>query len=143
VRGYVVDACVAAKWYLPEEHRAEALLLLKPGTGLYVPTLIDVELASVMCKKVRSGQLMPHKAAEFMHSFHRAPVIRHSVRSLVDLALDLAIQTRQSVYDSIYLALAVRRRLRLVTADRRFAEGLAPTIYVSRVIWVGGMKPEM
>jgi predicted nucleic acid-binding protein len=141
VRGYVVDACVAAKWYLPEEHRAEALLLLK--RGLYVPTLIDVELASVMGKKVRSGQLMPHQAAEFMHSFHRAPVIRHSVRSLVDLARDLAIQTRQSVYDSIYLALAVRRRLRLVTADRRFVEGLAPTIDVSRVIWVADMKPEM
>jgi predicted nucleic acid-binding protein len=42
-------------------------------------------------------------------------------RELLDLALDLSWEWQHPVYDCIYVALAIRRGVPLVTADRRLA----------------------
>ena len=52
----VVDASVAAKWALKEEHSAAANAL-RTEDGLIAPSLIAAELGSVFWKAFRRGAL--------------------------------------------------------------------------------------
>jgi predicted nucleic acid-binding protein len=42
----------------------------------------------------------------------------------------------RSLYDCLYLTLALRLRMRLVTADRRLLDALIGTVFASHVLWV-------
>ena len=48
----------------------------------------------------------------------------------------VAVQTRRSPYDCLYLALAVRLGGPMVTADRRFFDAIAPGPFAQHVLWV-------
>ena len=52
-------------------------------------------------------------------------------------ALEIALGTGRSVYDGMYLALAIALDCRLVTADERFAHALADGPLGRHVLWVG------
>jgi predicted nucleic acid-binding protein len=54
-------------------------------------------------------------------------------------ALDLAIRFDRSVYDCLYLALAVRTKSVMVTADHRLANALAGGPLGKHVAWIGGV----
>jgi predicted nucleic acid-binding protein len=47
-------------------------------------------------------------------------------RALVEEALTLAMQHDRSVYDVLYLVLALREEVPLITADERFVNALKP-----------------
>lgn len=63
-----------------------------------------------------------------------APITLTPCSGLLEAALTLSTQLRHPVYDCLYLALALRRNLPVITADRRFAlavgrhKDLAPNI---------------
>ena len=65
------------------------------------------------------------------------PVTRHPEAPLLISAFDLAEHTRRTVYDCLYLALAVQLGGRMVTADQRLYNGLAGTPFAPYVCWVG------
>ena len=48
-----------------------------------------------------------------------------SCRDLAENALDIAIEHGQSIYDAMYIALAVDRDIRLITADDRLYTALS------------------
>lgn len=50
-----------------------------------------------------------------------APVLLVPLEELIEAATRLAVTLDHSVYDCLYLALAVREHTRLVTADQQFA----------------------
>ena len=52
---YVVDASVAAKWFIEEEHTAAARSVLDQRNDLHVPDIFLVETDSIVCKWVRRG----------------------------------------------------------------------------------------
>ena len=52
-----VDASVAVKWFLAEDHREEARHLLAPRIERYVPDLLPVECANVIWKKARRREI--------------------------------------------------------------------------------------
>ena len=54
-------------------------------------------------------------------------------------ALQLAVETGRTVYDALYLALAVAEDCTLVTADERFANALQGTPHATRVRWIGAV----
>jgi predicted nucleic acid-binding protein len=54
----------------------------------------------------------------------------------LDSALDKAIVYRRSVYDSIYLALAVESAGQLFTADEKLVNALAARL---PIIWLGAI----
>lgn len=51
----VVDASITVKWFIPEEHSEEALLLRGSGDRLIAPDILVLELARVLLKKYRRG----------------------------------------------------------------------------------------
>jgi predicted nucleic acid-binding protein len=115
----VVDASVALKWVVEEEGSdAAAALASQP---LAAPTLLLEECANALWVKLRRGELTPSETVERWRALREAPVDLVPPEGLLDRALDLAIQLEQTVYDCLYLALAIRLDAPLVTADRRLA----------------------
>lgn len=124
----VVDASVAAKWYVPEVGSAPASAVLESGAKLLAPDLLVAELGNIMWKKVRRGELSPTEAKEILDAFVTAcPVTLYSGSLILQSALDIAVRFERTVYDALYLAVAVAEDCRLITADERLVHALEGT----------------
>ncbi len=132
----VVDASVAVKWFLREVHAEAAMRILDPNHELIAPDLIWAEFGNVLWKRRRRGEITLATARAILLDFKRYPIATMPVAPLVEAALEIADGLRQSVYDSLYLALAERRECRLVTADRRFRDAVMDSALVARMLWV-------
>ena len=117
---YVVDSSVAAKWFFPEPHSDKALELLDDRHELHAPDLLLMEVDSVVCKRIRTREITVRIGREIRAAVRQTPMRLHPSESLLEPAFELAVASRQSVYDCVFLALAVLLRARMVTADQRF-----------------------
>jgi predicted nucleic acid-binding protein len=135
---YVVDANVVAKWFVPEHLSEEAVRLLDDRHELASPDLLWPELGSVLWKKARAGQLTGQEAVRIVQALDQFPVTVFPSRLVLEGALEIALGTGRSVYDSVYVALAVALECPLVTADERLVNALAGGSLASHVLWVGG-----
>jgi predicted nucleic acid-binding protein len=120
----VVDTSIAVKWYLPEKGSEEAARLRTAwelaGSPIIMPELVRVEFANAIWSH---KQLRPEEKKNIVSRFLDVPFeILPVENELVEKALELAIELDATVYDCIYLALAIFARSRLVTADVQFAK---------------------
>ena len=114
----VVDSSVAIKWYVPEVNSAEALRVRDGSDPLHAPDFLDVEMASIVWKKIRRGVMTRAVADAILADVAGMGVVtRHQIGPLVASAFDLADRTGRTVYDCLYLALAVQLGGAMVTAD--------------------------
>ena len=95
---YIVDASVALKWLVVEEHASRAVDLLQSGSDLFAPRLIIDEVANALWKKCRRQHLKPSEALE------RIRLLPRYFKGLLDMSntdvvLDLAITIDHPVYD--------------------------------------------
>lgn len=135
----VVDANVAIKWLLPEEHSEAAYSLLGSGFDLRAPDLLWAESGNILWKKWRRKELTSEDVAELLPDLRRFPLRVIPSEPLCDLAWDVAHRFDRSFYDSLYLALAVSDSCSLVTADLRLYNALrnAPDF---DLLWIGDVK---
>jgi predicted nucleic acid-binding protein len=115
----VVDASVAVKRVVDEPDSGLARSLA--GARLEAPDLLPIECANILWKKVGIGDLTRPEAARRLEVLLHAPVALTVGGELLDLALDVALEWQHPVYDCLYVALAIRRNIPLVTADKRLA----------------------
>jgi len=113
----VIDASVGIKWVVDETGSEAARSLA--ACDLYAPDLFPIECANILWKKVRLRDLTRRDALERFDLLRAAPVAIVATRDFMSQALDLAIVLQEPVYDCVYLALAMQRGLRLITADAR------------------------
>jgi predicted nucleic acid-binding protein len=121
----VLDASVAAKFFFPEAGSRAAFALKRSGTRFIAPDLIFAEMASIAAKHVRR-----HGASLLMASSVHPGVCAFvdetaPLNELAEEAFDLAARYGFSAYDGMYLVLARRRGLVVITADVRFARKAA------------------
>jgi predicted nucleic acid-binding protein len=133
----VVDASVAAKWVLDEDHSAQAARLLSLP-ALYAPAHWLAETLHALSTMVLRGELTPEQAKERAGVLLLAPVRVLPLAGLAQSALSIAVAARLSGYDALYVALAHLRGIPLVTADRKLIGnlargGAAPGL----VMWIG------
>jgi predicted nucleic acid-binding protein len=121
--GLVVDASVAFKWYF-EEPWSDAARRLLSGARLVVPRLFFVETSNILRKRYERKEISADDARATAESPAELPLEPMPDYRLVRPALDLALDYRISMFDAVYLALAVRLQGRVVTADRRLAHAL-------------------
>ncbi len=129
----VVDASVVAKWFFPEDYSTESRRLLSQDRALLAADLIWCEVGNIAWKRVRRGELESEEAAQVIADLIRMPLEITPTQGLLAPALEIAIATDRTVYDCIYLALAIDRDCRFVTADERLVNALAVTPFASHV----------
>jgi predicted nucleic acid-binding protein len=139
---YVVDASVATKWYFEEEHSTDAARLLsETAFDLLAPDLIRVEVAAAAWKRVVRAEIEAGKAEEIFGELIAVPLELTPTVDLVSAALAIALQVRRSVYDSIYLAHAIRSGAPLVTGDRKLFDAIKAGPLSAHVAWIGDLPP--
>lgn len=134
---YVVDASVAAKWFFPENDSQAALELLSGRHTLLAPDLIRAELGNMFWKLVMRKKITPNEATLMMQHFLSAPLCIQDSALLLPGALEIAMKTRCTVYDSLYFALAMQEKAKVVTADKRLANTLEKTTLSRFVMLLG------
>ncbi|MGE5293522.1 MAG: type II toxin-antitoxin system VapC family toxin [Solirubrobacterales bacterium] len=125
MRTVVADASVAAKWFVPEPDAAAALRLLDGRHRLAAPDLIHAEIGNIVWKLHSRGVLDKNEASEMVMHFLSMPLDVYDSTFLLASALEIAIATRRTVYDSLYLSLAIELDASVITADERWVNALA------------------
>jgi predicted nucleic acid-binding protein len=133
----VVDTSVAVKWFIPENHSAEAGRFLGAGFWPHIPVLLYSELTQTIWKKVyQRKEIATEDGREILRDLMVIPLQVHPVTPLLEQALDIALATGRTVYDSLYLALAVSLDCKLVTADQKLYNALRIGPFADDVLWV-------
>jgi predicted nucleic acid-binding protein len=133
---HVVDASVAIKWFVEEVHAEAARCLLADVYRLYAPDLLWPESGNILWKKVQRGELTVPEARLIREGLERQPLTISLSRLIFEPALEIALDTGRTVYDSCYIALAMLHESPLVTADQRLFNALRQTDYRPHLLWV-------
>jgi len=134
----VVDASVAVKWVMAEEHGESALRLLESGMGLTAPAHWLGEAVNAVWAAFRRGDLVEREAHERAAALAEAPVATVPLDKLVPAAMNIALRLALTVYDALYLALAEQEGAMLVTDDRRLLAAVRDDPrWSGSVIWIG------
>jgi predicted nucleic acid-binding protein len=137
----VIDASVAVKWCLPSpdedlvSQAGELLESYRTGEEIFlVPDLFWLEVANALWKAVWIQKIDSEMAARSFRLVSDLQIPTISSVDLVPRALRLAVEHRRTVYDSVYVALALSAKANLITADERLANALAAHLPVK---WLG------
>ena len=138
----VIDASVLIKFYVPEILSAEAGHLLarmqRGEVTLLAPDLLYPETGNILWKKQRLRELTPSEVEEITDAIISLPLKIEISKSLLPLALDVAMAYGITVYDALYISTAMVHEIRMVTADRKLVDTLAKTDLKEYVSWLGG-----
>jgi predicted nucleic acid-binding protein len=134
----VVDASVAVKSVLVEEHQAAARRVLS-NRRLLAPHLLWAEIGNTLWKRYRRREASVEEVRGMLADVRRLPLVTFAHWPLLPAALDLAISLEQTVYDCLYLALAEARNSIMVTADRRFHDVVSGSVWADRIAWIEDM----
>lgn len=115
----IVDASVACKWYMEESDSALAHGLAASENEFLAPDLIVAEVANVVWKRQRTGEVTQHQGKIMVD--HLVKMFSELVpcATLWHEVLVIAQLLDHSVYDCFYVALASRKQAHLVTADKK------------------------
>ncbi len=104
---------MAVKWVVDEEGTSAALAL-RGHAELIAPEQWVAECANILWKKVQRSELSSDEAA-----------VAARLLELLDASLQIAIALDRPAYDAVYLALAMARDCRFVSADERLIRKIA------------------
>ena len=133
----VIDASVLIKLFVNEKGSSEAGRAVKATDELLAPDLLLPETANVLWKYVRRGELSAANANSLLADILQMRIRITSSEDLIEPALQIAIETGRTVYDSLYVALALQSATILLTADERLVHAIATTKYADHVKLVG------
>lgn len=139
----VLDASVAIKWAIPSAREPltdESLRLLKRYVNseveFIVPDVFWAELGNVLWKGTRQRRWRQDEAEVVAADMKARDFATVSSGLLLPEALRIAFAYDRSVYDCLYVALAVQSKTDLITADERLANALAAHLPVK---WLGAL----
>jgi predicted nucleic acid-binding protein len=118
---YVLDSSVALKWVLAEADSAKAVSLRDDySNGLHqllAPDIFSSEIANGLASAERQKRIQTGESAIFLNDILSAAPAMNPALLLLIRAMEIAISSKQAVYDCIYFALAETEGCELVTAD--------------------------
>lgn len=129
----VLDASIVAKWVFLESGSDKAERLFLRQDLFYVPDLFYVEMDAVISKKFRKRELNYEEA--FLKREQIKQLAIHTVEheEVSELAFEISITLPITIYDAMYLALAIKSDSILWTADDRLVRGMENTIFSNYV----------
>lgn len=141
---FVLDASVLAKCFLPshlEPHFLQAIGLIekfrKNHIQLIEPDFAWAEIGSVFLKSVRRGVFTEAAAKNALRELHKLDIDFAPSAALIETAFVLAHRHDRSVYDCLYLALAIAVEAEFITADEKLCNAIAGKAPVK---WLGAIS---
>jgi predicted nucleic acid-binding protein len=124
VKGFVLDASAALAFVFPDERDEQAVAVAQRlrNEPAFVPFLWILEMQNAIVTVERRGSIGSDLATALLAAIASLPVRERRVTT--DHVI-LARRQGLSVYDALYLALALETRLPLTTRDRGLAEAAA------------------
>jgi predicted nucleic acid-binding protein len=117
----VVDASVAAKWFLNEPGSEAATKLLLGSRPMLAPALIRIEVSNAILRPYRQNRINLQGARASIAMWHK--MLDEPVQQLIPdreiyaTAIELAMRARHTVADCLYLAVAAESDADVITAD--------------------------
>jgi predicted nucleic acid-binding protein len=113
----VIDANVGLKWFIEESRSPAARKILDKGASFIAPDIFIPEICNVVWKKVKNQEITAEQGQAIVSNVPM--VLDHIVPSseVAKRAFALAVQFNHPVYECLYLALAERESISLVTDD--------------------------
>jgi predicted nucleic acid-binding protein len=129
---YVIDSSVQIKSFVAEADSTKAIQLcddFRAGVHeLLAPDFLPIEVANVLMILERGGKICPGDADKLFAQFLFDMPTLHPSIAVLPRALEIAKMFRQSVYDSLYSALAEREGCEHVTADEKYLRAVQPSL---------------
>ena len=114
----VIDASVLVDLLAGPDYAAAAAERLR-GTALHAPAHLDAEVLSALGRLHRAGQLSESEIDGALTRLRSLPLTRHLLGDLLAGAWEHRASIR--LVDALYVHLAVRMDVPLLTTDRRLA----------------------
>ena len=137
MKACVIDASVVAAALFQEAHAEAARALLVADCERHAPDLILAEVGNVIWKRHGRKEIDEAEARQMLADCLRLPLRIIPSGDLVESALALALRTNRTLYDCLYLALAIRTKSAFMTADKRLVNALAGGPFEKHVAWLG------
>ncbi len=137
-RGAVVDTMLFAYALLGVTDRREwAARVLAEAEPIWSPDSLRPELGNVAWQWVQRGGISQDHAHAALRGLENVVSEFVSARDLLAAALDLACEAKHPVYDTLFVALALRSGVPLVTDDVRL-RAVFPHVAISPEAFLGG-----
>jgi predicted nucleic acid-binding protein len=120
---FVIDASIAASWWMPDETHPGAHDVLRrfARENVLAPALWWYEIRSILIVSERRGRIDHSGLIAFLADMGQLEIeLDHAPESSV--VIDLARRHRISAYDAAYLELAMRNGASLATLDGALAK---------------------
>ncbi|MCB9453294.1 MAG: type II toxin-antitoxin system VapC family toxin [Anaerolineaceae bacterium] len=119
---YVIDASIVVQRLIRDTYTQHVKVLFRQlltGNRLIIPEFCLLECTNVIWKQVRFQGMPQDQADNLVHDLNALPLTIMPVTGLLARGLYIGLIHELAVYDSVYIALAERLRIPLITADER------------------------
>lgn len=125
MKGIVVDASVALKWYLDDEdHGQKAMNLLTRYVAdeidILAPSLLEYEVVNGLIIAQRRGRIKEEKVLSAIEGFASLGITMTNLASCYSRVIHFCRTYSRSAYDASYMAAADKEGMPLITADDGF-----------------------
>lgn len=125
MKKYVIDTSVAVKWFSMFEKDTDNALrlrqqMLEGECSITVPDLLIYELANALRHNPNFAKRDVKSALDSL--FNMSLEIKKPDVSIINLAVDIALEFDVTVYDAYFMALSRFEKAPFVTADYRFID---------------------
>jgi predicted nucleic acid-binding protein len=119
MRALVADSSVAIKWFAWETQSDLAEAMLGSEWRIHAPEFLWIETANGLWKKWRRKELSRIDVEQSVAKLRGVIDEWHTDRDLVEDAAELSLELGHPVYDCLFLALARKLEMPVITADTR------------------------
>lgn len=116
----VVDASVVIRMLKTRTFDQLLRKRLSPPRRLHAPALIDAEVLSAIRGLLIGGKITTMAALDMLRSFAQLRIVRHPAMPYLLRAMELCHNF--TCYDALYVALAEKLRMPLLTRDPRISK---------------------
>ena len=125
MRPFVLDCSMTLTWYFDDEStdRTRSVLAMLEDSQALVPQHWAIEVANALAFAERKGRVASAVKKEWLDILQTLPirVFPHSSKEIFDRVSALAWRERLTVYDAVYLDIALQQGLPLATLDADLA----------------------
>jgi len=117
---YVVDASVVTEYLITgifTSHARAFFHQVSPNDRLIVPEFCILECTNVLWKQIRFQGMSLKDAQALLKHLKKLPLIQVPMRSHLNTALIIGAKHQLAIYDSLYVALAMKSSYPLITLD--------------------------